>query len=49
MADKANNKAVGNSTGVSIEMPLLLPFSLAKYSAIFAEVKRSFGIYDFDN
>ena len=30
--------------GVSIEMPLLLPFSLTKYSAIFSEVKGSFGV-----
>ncbi len=29
---------------MSIEMPLLFPFSLTKYSAIFAEVKGSFGI-----
>ena len=28
----------------SIEMPLLFPFSLTKYSAIFAEVKGSFGV-----
>jgi hypothetical protein len=31
-----------DNAGVSIEMPLLFPFSLTKYSAIFAEVKGSF-------
>ena len=30
--------------GVSIEMPQLLPFSLTKYSAVFSEVKGSFGV-----
>ena len=29
---------------VSIEMPLLFPFSLTKYSAIFSEVKGSFEV-----
>ena len=33
-----------DEAGVSIEMPLLFPFSLTKYSAIFAEVKGSFGV-----
>ena len=33
-----------DEAGVSIEMPLLLPFSLTKYSAIFSEVKGSFGV-----
>jgi hypothetical protein len=35
-----------DEAGVSIEMPLFLPFSLTKYSAIFAEVKESFEIYN---
>jgi hypothetical protein len=45
-ADKAdvNNQANANKVGVSVELPLLLPFSLTKYSAIFAEVKGCFGI-----
>ena len=29
--------------GVTVETPLLLPFSLTKHSAIFAEVKGCFG------
>ncbi len=33
-----------DEAGVSIEMPLLFVFSLTKYSAIFAEVKGSFGM-----
>ena len=40
-ADEANE-----SVGVFIELLLLLPFSLTKYSAIFAEVKESFEIYN---
>ena len=35
-----------NEAGVSIVLLLLLPFSLTKYSAIFAEVKESFEIYN---
>jgi len=33
-----------DKAGVSIEMPLLFPFSLTKYFVIFAEVKESFGV-----
>ena len=43
-ADKVANKAVANDAAVSIETPLLLPFSLTKYSAIFVEVKGHFEI-----
>ena len=43
-SDKADEADEVDETGVSIEMPLLLPFSLTKYSAIFTEVKGSFGI-----
>ena len=43
-ADKVANKAVANDAGVSIKTPLLLPFSLANYSAIFVEVKGYFEI-----
>ena len=43
-SDKADEVDEVDETGVSIEMPLLLPFSLTKYSAIFTEVKGSFGI-----
>ncbi len=43
-ADKVANKAGANNAGVFIETPLLLPFSLTKYSAIFAEVKGCFQI-----
>ncbi len=38
--DKANE---ANDAGVFIKTPLLLPFSLTKHSAIFAEVKGCFG------
>jgi hypothetical protein len=37
------DKAEANNAGMSIETPLLLPFSLTKHSAIFAEVKGCFG------
>jgi hypothetical protein len=40
-ADEANEV---DKAGVSIDTPLLLPFSLTKYSAIFSEVKESFGV-----
>jgi hypothetical protein len=45
-ADKAdvNNQANAKKVGVSVELPLLFPFSLTKYSAIFMEVKGCFGI-----
>ncbi len=44
-SDKADEADEVDEAGVvSIEMPLLLPFSLTKYSAIFTEVKESFGI-----
>ena len=43
VADEVD-EADKSDEGVSIEMPLLLPFSLTKYSAIFTEVKGSFGI-----
>ena len=43
-ADKAEEADEVDEAGVSIEMPLLLPFSLTKYPAIFAEVKGSFGV-----
>ncbi len=48
-ADLANDaagvvEADANNAGVSVEMPLLFPFSLTKHSAIFAEVK---GFFDF--
>ena len=43
-ADEANE--IVEAAGVSIELLLLLPFSLTKYSAIFAEVKESFEIYN---
>ncbi len=33
-----------DEAGLSIEMPLSFPFSLTKYSAIFAEVKGSFEV-----
>ena len=35
-----------DEASVSIVLLLLLPFSLTKYSAIFAEVKESFEIYN---
>ncbi len=41
VTDKANYV---DKAGVFIKMPLLLPFSLTKFSAIFAEVKEFFGI-----
>ena len=50
---KANEAGLTNVTnkanyvdkaGVFIKMPLLLLFSLTKFSAIFAEVKEFFGI-----
>ena len=44
MSDGADEADEVDEAGVSIEMPLLLPFSLTKYSAIFTEVKGSFGI-----
>ncbi len=40
------NKAKSNKVGMSVEFPLLLPFSLTKYSAIFMEVKGCFGIFN---
>ena len=41
------DKAKANKGGVSAELTLLLfPFSLTKYSAIFAKVKGDFGIND---
>jgi hypothetical protein len=43
---KEADEAESNEVGVSVELPLLLPFSLTKYSAIFAEVKGSFEIYN---
>ena len=49
-ADKADrvNKTVAaneaNEANEAIEMPMLLPFSLTKYPAIFTEVKESFGV-----
>ena len=43
-ADKSDKADEVDEAGVSIEMPLLLPFSLTKYSAFFMEVKGSFGI-----
>jgi len=43
-SDEADKADEVDEAGVSIEMPLLLPFSLTKYSAIFTEVKGSFGI-----
>jgi hypothetical protein len=45
-ADEANEANEVDEAGVSIKMPLLLPFSLTKYSAIFAEVKGSFGVHN---
>ena len=49
LSDEADEVDVGEANevdeaGVSIETPLLLPFSLTKYSAIFSEVKGSFGV-----
>jgi hypothetical protein len=41
---RVTNKAEANKAGVSVKMPLLLPFSLTKYTAIFVEVKGCFGI-----
>jgi hypothetical protein len=38
------NKAEANKAIVFVELPLLLPFSLTKYTAIIAEVKGCFGI-----
>ena len=43
-ADEADDADEVDEAGVSIKMPLLLPFSLTKYPAIFAEVKGSFGV-----
>ena len=43
-SDEADKADEVDEAGVSIEMPMLLPFSLTKYSAIFTEVKGSFGI-----
>ena len=48
-SDEADEVDVGEAdevdeAGVSIVTPLLLPFSLTKYSAIFSEVKGSFGV-----
>ncbi len=47
-ANEANevNIAESNEVGVSSKLLLLPPFSLTKYSAIFAEVKGSFEIYN---
>ncbi len=42
--DEANEADEVDEAGVSIETPLLPPFSLTKYSAIFSEVKGSFGV-----
>jgi hypothetical protein len=42
--DEADEADEVDEAGVSIETPLLLPFSLTKYSAIFSEVKGSFGV-----
>ncbi len=50
-ADGIDASVVANDTkadkvgdaGMTVEMPLLLPFSLTKHSAIFAEVKGCFG------
>jgi hypothetical protein len=46
LVDVANevNETKSNEVDVSVELPLLIPFSLTKYSAIFAEVKGSFEI-----
>jgi hypothetical protein len=43
-SDKADEADEVDETDVFIKMPLLLPFSFTKYSAIFTEVKGSFGI-----
>ncbi len=43
-ADKVNEPTALDEAVVSIEMPLLLPFSLTKYSAIFLGVKGSFEV-----
>ncbi len=50
-ADGTDASVVANDTkadkvgdyGVTVETPLLLPFSLTKHSAIFVEVKGCFG------
>ncbi len=42
VADDTKANKVGDA-GVTIETPLLLPFSLTKHSAIFAEVMGCFG------
>ena len=42
VADNTKADKVGDA-GMTIETPLLLPFSLTKHSAIFAEVKGCFG------
>jgi hypothetical protein len=39
------DKAEDNEALVFVELLLLLPFSLTKYTAIFMEVKGCFGIY----
>ena len=44
VADEVDEADKSDEASVSIEMPLLLPFPLTKYSAIFTEVKGSFGI-----
>jgi hypothetical protein len=38
------NKAEANKVVVFVQLPLLLPFFLTKYTTIFAEVKGCFGI-----
>ncbi len=53
-ADGTDASVVANNTkadkvgdaGMTIETPILLPFSLTKHSAIFAEVKGSFEIFN---
>ncbi len=42
VADYTKDNKVGYA-GMTVETPLLLPFSLTKHSAIFAEVKGCFG------
>ena len=39
----------GHVSVVWVDDDLVVPFSLTKYSAIFADVKESFGIYEFNN
>jgi hypothetical protein len=42
---RVTNRAEANKAIVFVKSPLLLPFSLTKYTAIFAEVTGSFGIH----